>query len=121
MTDTAVIVEDSYASQIVLNPKEWMKGMWGSVLLYDKGRLSFAVAQSVSCVIPEILLTHFVCFNFNIKDTFHFDLPTSLTAVYHCSFVPLNFYWNAANIAIMISVQCESYSKPCFYPPLHRV
>ena len=49
--------------------------------MYSKGRLSFAVAQSVSCVIPEILLTHFVCLNFSIKDTLHLDLPTSLTAV----------------------------------------
>ena len=74
------------------------------MLLYDKRRLSFAVAQSVSCVIPEILLTHFVCLNFNIKDTFHFSLPTSLTAVYRYSFVHLNINWNAAKIAIMIPV-----------------
>ena len=74
------------------------------MLLYDKHRLSFSVAQSVSCVIPEILLIHFVCLNFNIKDTFHFDLPTSRTAIYHCSFVPLNINWNAAKIEIMISI-----------------
>ena len=72
--------------------------------MYGKRRLSFAVAQSVSCVIPEILLTHFVCFNFNIKDTFHFSLPTSLTVVYHCSFVHLNINWNAAKISIVIPV-----------------
>ena len=75
--------------------------------MYSKGRLSFAVAQSVSCVIPEILLTHFVCLNFSIKDTLHLDLPTSLTAVYHCNFDHLNINWNAAKIAkklIMIPV-----------------
>ena len=75
--------------------------------MYSKGRLSFAVAQSVSCVIPEILLTHFVCLNFSIKDMLHLDLPTSLTAVYHCNFVHLNINWNAAKIAkklIMIPV-----------------
>ena len=51
------------------------------MLLYGKRRLSLAVAQSVSCAIPEIILTHFVCLNFSIKDTLHFDLSTSLTAV----------------------------------------
>ena len=51
------------------------------MLLYGKRRLSFAVPQSVSSVILEIILTHFVCLNFSIKDTLHFDLPTSLTVV----------------------------------------
>ena len=76
-----MIVEDSYASRGVLKPKEGMKKRGGSMLLYGKHRLSFAVAQSVSCVIPEIILTHFVCLNFSIKDTLHFDLSISLTAV----------------------------------------
>ena len=77
-----------------------MKGTWGKRVCQTQ--VEFAVAQSVSCVLPKILLTHFVCLNFSIKYTLHFDLPTSLTPAYHYSFVHLNINWKAAKIMISV-------------------
>ena len=100
-SNIAVIVEDTYVSRRLLKPKEWMKETWGKRVTVWQVQVEFCSCTiSDGCVIPEILLTHFVCLNFNIKDTFHFSLPTSLSVVYHCSFVHLNINWNAAKITM---------------------